>query len=108
MQVPNAGRRSGRGGVRKPPICRSRTLAFLDEVAAGAYRVAPFEAADVEAAAEIVGRYRDQNVGLADASLLVLALRHDTNRLLSLDERQFRVLRPLRRFRSFKLLPLDA
>ena len=82
-------------------------LAFLAEVAAGAYRLAPFDPADVEAAAAVVERYRDQNVGLADASVVVLAARHDTNRLLSLDERHFRVLRPLRRFRSFKLLPVD-
>lgn len=82
-------------------------LAFLAEVAAGAYRLAPFDATDVAAATAVVERYRDQNVGLADASLVVLAERHDTNRLLSLDERHFRVLRPLRRFRSFKLLPVD-
>ena len=82
-------------------------LAFLAEVADGAYRLAPFDAADVAAAAGIVERYRDQNIGLADASLVVLAERHGTNRLLSLDERHFRVIRPLRRFRSFKLLPVD-
>lgn len=82
-------------------------LAFLGEVAAGAYRLAPFDAADVAAAAVVVERYRDQNIGLADASVVVLAQRHDTNRLLSLDERLFRVVRPLRRFRSFKLLPVD-
>lgn len=64
-------------------------------------------AADV-AAAEVVEGYRDQNIGLTDASVAVLAHRHDTNRLLTLDERHFRVLRPLRRFRSFRLLPFDA
>jgi uncharacterized protein len=56
----------------------------------------------------VVDRYRDQNIGLTDASLVILALRHRTNRLLTLDERHFRVVRPLQRFRSFRLLPLDA
>ena len=83
-------------------------LAFLAEVATGAYRLAPFDANDVEAAAQVVERYRDQNIGLADASMVVLAHRHATNRLLSLDERHFRVVRPLRRFRTFRLLPFDA
>jgi predicted nucleic acid-binding protein len=83
-------------------------LAFLAEVAGGAYRLAPFDANDVEAAARVVERYRAQNIGLADASIAVLAQRHATNRLLSLDERHFRVVRPLGRFRSFRLLPLDA
>ncbi|MEW6472607.1 MAG: PIN domain-containing protein [Actinomycetota bacterium] len=82
--------------------------AFLAEVAGGAYRLAPFDASDVEAAAAVVDRYRDQNIGLTDASLVILALRHRTNRLLTLDERHFRVVRPLQRFRSFRLLPLDA
>lgn len=83
-------------------------LAFLAEVANGAYRLAPFDANDVEAAGRVIERYRDQNIGLADASIVVLALRHGTNRLLTLDDRHFRVLRPLRRFRSFRLMPFDA
>jgi hypothetical protein len=83
-------------------------VAFLAEVAAGAYRLAPFVAADVAAATAIVRRYRDQNIGLTDASLVVLGLRHETNRLLTLDERHFRVVRPLKRFRSFRLLPFDG
>ena len=83
-------------------------LEFLAEVAGGAYLLAPFGADDIEVAARVVDRYQDQNIGLADASIAVLALRHGTNRLLTLDERHFRVVRPLRRFRSFRLLPLDG
>jgi uncharacterized protein len=79
----------------------------LAEVASGAYRLAPFNADDVAAAATVVERYRDQNIGLTDASVVVLGLRHETNRLLTLDERHFRVVRPLQRFRSFRLLPFD-
>ena len=82
-------------------------VAFLGEVASGAYRLAPFNAEDVAAAVGLVERYRDQNIGLTDASIVVLAHRHETNRLLSLDERHFRVVRPLRRFRSFRVMPFD-
>jgi len=82
-------------------------LLFLSEVARGAYRLEGFGAEDVEQAAQVIGRYRDLRIGLADASLVVLAARVGTNRLLTLDERHFRAVRPLRG-RSFTLLPADA
>jgi len=82
-------------------------LLFLSEVAKGAYRLEPFGAADVEDAARVIGRYRDLGVGLADASIVVLAARVGTNRVLTLDERHFRAMRPLRG-RSFTLLPADT
>lgn len=67
-------------------------LTVLEDVARGAYVLEPFDAADVGAAAEVVDRYRDQNIGLADASIVVLAGRYGTNRVLSLDLRHFRTL----------------
>jgi predicted nucleic acid-binding protein len=82
-------------------------LLFLSEVARGAYRLEGFGAEDVEQAAQVIGRYRDLRIGLADASLVVLAARAGTNRLLTLDERHFRAVRPLRG-RAFTLLPADA
>jgi predicted nucleic acid-binding protein len=82
-------------------------LLFLGEVARGAYRLEGFGAEDVEQAAQVIGRYRDLRIGLADASLVVLAARAGTNRLLTLDERRFRAVRPLRG-RAFTLLPADA
>jgi hypothetical protein len=77
-------------------------------VAAGAYHLAVMEAGDVEVAMRVVEQYRDLGVGLADASIVVLAARYETNRILTLDERHFRVLRPRRRGRAFRLLPQDA
>lgn len=82
-------------------------LLFLGEVARGAYRLEPFGPSDVEEAARLIGRYRDLDLGLADASVVVLAARSGTNRLLTLDERHFRAVRPLRG-RPFALLPADA
>jgi len=82
-------------------------LLFLGEIARGAYRLEGFGAEDVEQAAQVIGRYRDLRIGLADASLVVLAARAGTNRLLTLDERHFRAVRPLRG-RAFTLLPADA
>lgn len=45
---------------------------------------------------------------MAELTQVVLAARYDTNRILTLDERHFRALRPLRRGRSFRLLPQDT
>jgi predicted nucleic acid-binding protein len=79
-------------------------LAVLDEVGRGAYQLEPMSAEDVAAARDIVDRYRDLDVGLADASIVVLAGRHATWDVLTLDERHFRVLRGSRG-EVFTILP---
>jgi len=81
-------------------------LLLLREVVEGAYRLESFGPEDIRAATEVVGRYRELGIGLADASLVVIAARAGTNRVLTLDERHFRAIRPLRG-RAFKLLPED-
>jgi len=89
---------------------RTRTdraaLALLDEVARTTYLLAEFGSKDVAAAATVIRHHRDLRVGLADASLVVLAERYGTNRVLTLDERHFRALRVGRR--PFVVLPADA
>jgi predicted nucleic acid-binding protein len=82
-------------------------LALLADVAACAYLLAPFAEEDVAAAAGVIGRYGDLAIGLADASVVVLADRYGTDRVLTLDERHFRALRTLDG-RPFTLLPADA
>ena len=81
-------------------------IALLDEVARGAYRLEPFGSADVAAARAVLEKYASLRIGLADASIVVLAERHRTREVLTLDERHFRALRTHDRKR-FKLLPLD-
>ena len=63
--------------------------------------------ADVERAWHIIERYADHQIGLADASVVVLSERCDTNDLLSLDERHFRVLRGAGGA-PFRILPADG
>lgn len=82
-------------------------LALLDEVANGAYRLEPFSAEDVAEAGVLLRKYEDLGIGLTDASNVVLADRHDTLDILTLDERHFRPLRN-GRGRPFRLLPFDA
>jgi hypothetical protein len=80
---------------------------LLEEVARGAYRLEPFAADDVAEAGEVIKQYADLRVSLADASIVVLARRHEAYDVLTLDERHFRVLRGPRD-RPFRLLPADA
>jgi predicted nucleic acid-binding protein len=88
-------------------VSQEAALALLDQVAAGAYRLEPMAADDVARASEIVIRYRDLQLGLADASLVVLAERHETLDVLTLDERHFRAITGPGG-RPFRILPADG
>lgn len=79
-------------------------LAALEELSGGAWELPAWGAQDVQVAHDVIDRYRDQEIGLADASLLVLADRYRTDRVLTLDHRHFRVLRTSAG-KPFMLLP---
>jgi predicted nucleic acid-binding protein len=81
-------------------------ILFLAEIGRRAYELAPFDEDDVEAARRIVLKYKSLGIGLADASIAVLAARYGTVDVLTLDERHFRTIRPAPR-KSFRILPLD-
>lgn len=87
-------------------VSSSAAERLLREVADGAYQLESFDADDVASVIHILHRYADQTLGLADASLIVLAARHGTRDLLTLDERHFRIVRDARG-RPFRLLPAD-
>ncbi|HEY5617761.1 MAG TPA: PIN domain-containing protein [Vicinamibacterales bacterium] len=82
-------------------------MALIDEVARGAYQLELFSSEDVGHAKRIMERYADLRIGLADASVVVLANRHRTLELLCTDERHFRVLRGTGG-KPFRLRPFDA
>jgi uncharacterized protein len=70
-------------------------LAVLQELSSGAWELATFGAPDLELAARVVKKYRDQPIGAADASNVVLADRYQTRMIVTLDRRHFDVLRPI-------------
>jgi len=82
-------------------------LSLVDEVVRGAYRLEPFDSDDADRAKRIMERYADLRIGLADASVVVLAHRYRTLDLLCTDERHFRALRGPGA-KPFRLLPFDA
>ncbi len=81
--------------------------ALLDEVARGTYQLEAVGPLDVAAARRVIDRYAEHAIGLADASIVVLAERHGTTDVLTLDERHFRAMRTSDG-RPFRLLPADG
>jgi predicted nucleic acid-binding protein len=81
-------------------------LALIEDLAA-AYSVETLDPKGLRAAHDLCSRYRDLELGLADASMVVLASRWSTHSLASFDERHFRVVVALDG-EPFRLLPADA
>jgi uncharacterized protein len=86
---------------------QAEELKLLSDVSRGAYQLEAFTAGDVAAAQIVIERYADLRVGLADASIVVLAERHRCHDVLTLDQRHFRVLRGPGG-QPFLLLPHDV
>jgi uncharacterized protein len=81
--------------------------AFLEDLAARRYESPGLDAGDYEAVLEVDRRYADLDVGLADLSIVVLARKLGTRRILTFDERHFRAMRPLQGG-TFSLLPAES
>jgi uncharacterized protein len=81
--------------------------AFLADLAAGRFMVANLELGDYPHALDLDRRYAALPLGLADLSIVILAERFETLRLLSFDERDFRAVRSVGGD-PFTILPADA
>jgi uncharacterized protein len=81
-------------------------LDFLRSLDDGAFLLEPFTEADVSRVCELVERYRDLDIGLADAAVVATAERLHTRTLLTVDQRHFRALRH-RDGSAFVLWPAD-
>lgn len=80
--------------------------AFLQDLADGRLRVEALTQEEHGLALTVHDRYADLDLGLADLSVIVLAHRFRTRRLLTFDERDFRPVSPLQGG-VFTLLPAD-
>jgi predicted nucleic acid-binding protein len=86
---------------------QEQALSLLNDVARGAYQLESFDSSDIAAAIAVINRYAALNLGLADASIVILAERYQCADILTLDQRHFRtVLGP--GGKPFRLLPLDV
>jgi hypothetical protein len=81
--------------------------ALLDDITGGAYSVEDLLPEDYRRVRELCERYADVDLGFVDAAVLAVVERLDEPKLVTLDERHFRMLRP-RHVDSLRLLPGDA
>jgi hypothetical protein len=81
-------------------------LDFLDGLSAGALRLEPMTPADVLRSRELVATYRDLDLGLVDSAVIATAERLGIRRVLTVDERDFRAVRP--KGKPLTLLPSDS
>jgi predicted nucleic acid-binding protein len=66
--------------------------AFLEDLADGYFTYLSINLDDINQATSIMARYKDLPLGFVDASLIVLAERHQIKRILTLDRRHFNLL----------------
>jgi predicted nucleic acid-binding protein len=72
---------------------------LLDAFARGAFRAVALDEGDLPPISDILRKYRDQRLQLADAALLHLSARDGFDAILTLDERDFRAVAAARRGR---------
>lgn len=68
-------------------------LAFIQGIRNSGLRIFPLEAKHLERAGDLMAKYRDLPMDLADASLVILAQELGSGRILSTDRRDFRTYR---------------
>ena len=81
--------------------------AFLTDLGSGRFTVACLELGDYATIADLEHRYADLELGLVDSSVIVLAARYCTRRIVTFDECHFRAITPLDGG-AFTILPADA
>lgn len=75
----------------------------------GQYRLAELKLADLRTAQEVRQNYEGLRLDLADAVGVVLADRYRTDRIFTLDQRDFRAMSPLTPgLDAFRILPADG
>ena len=79
-------------------------LDFLDGLSSGALSLEPMTSADISRCRELIATYRD--LGLVDSAVIATAERLGIRRVLTVDERDFRAVRP--KGKPLTLLPADS
>jgi predicted nucleic acid-binding protein len=82
-------------------------LDFLESLQNGAFLLEPFTSSDLERCRELLVKYRDLDLGLADTAVIATAERLETGQILTVDERHFRAI-VSKKGRPFTLFPADA
>ena len=67
---------------------------LVEDIAAGAYRLAHLTSDDLIRVAELERAYADLNLGMVDAAVIATCERLRETKVATLDQRHFRVVRP--------------
>jgi predicted nucleic acid-binding protein len=81
-------------------------LDFLDGIISGSFSLEALTSNDLDRCQELIATYRDLDLGLADLAVIATAERLGISRILTVDERDFRAVRPKKG--AFTLLPADS
>ena len=85
-------------------VGRAKFTTFLQGAASGHPRLLFATAADVMRSAEIMREYADIKLDFADSIIMAMAERLNITRILTIDQRDFRIVRP-KHTQSFEILP---
>ena len=79
-------------------------VSFLRGLSASRFRLVALTEQDIERVAEILADYADSRIDFVDASVMAVAERFGSTKILTLDQRDFRLFRP-RHCESFEIIP---
>jgi len=77
---------------------------FILTLSATKYRIEPLLPEDIQRSGEIVQQYADSRVDFVDATIIAVAERRNITEILTLDNRDFRMVRP-KHCKYFTILP---
>ena len=80
---------------------------FIESLITGAFTLESLTKQDMARCHELITAYGNLDLGLADAAVIATAERLEIDRILTLDERDFRAVRS-KRGKPFALLPADG
>ena len=81
-------------------------LDFVEGVLSGGYTIEGLTIEDVRRCRDLIAKYRNLDLGLADAAVIATAERLGIHRILTVDERDFRAVRSSAG-KAFVLIPAD-
>ena len=87
--------------LRKAPSAQAALLRFIES---GAVQLTSIDLNDVPRMRELLWKYRDLPMDLADAALVRVAERETIRTIFTIDRRDFRIYRPLK-IQRFDLIP---